>query len=208
MVGMQGGAEASRAVGRPWIGEDEGRRALLVDGVVQSIAVEEGRAVDGYWAALVPGLRPRRALLLGLGGGTVLQLLRRRFGEVAVVAVEIDPEIVALARAELGLDLAGVELVLGDAVAFVQACQGRFDYVCVDLYRGDQLDRRVLGRPFLRALRALATPGAEIVFNLVRDRRLATAVQRIARVLPVRSTRLVGRNVVVWAGPRPCGREG
>lgn len=208
MVGGQVGAGAPPGAGRPWIGEDDGRRALLVDGVVQSIAVEPGDAVDGYWAALLPRTRPRQALVLGLGGGTIVHLLRQRFGTVAVVAVEIDPEVLALARAELGLDLAGLEVVRGDAFAFVQHCRMRFDYVCVDLYRGGQLDRRVLGRPFLRSLKALAMPGAEIAFNLVRDRRLANAVQRIDRILPVRSTQTVGRNVIVWAGPRPVGRSG
>ena len=192
----------------PCVGEDEGRRALLVDGVVQSVAA--GDAAGGYWAAMLPSVRPRRALVLGLGGGTVVHLLRRRFGEVPIVGVEVDPAVLALARAEFGLDpspgsgqaLPGLEAHLGDAFAFVEACTDCFDYVCVDLYRGNRLERGVLARPFLRRLKALATSGAEIVFNLYHDRRTPTALARIARVLVVRSTERVGKNVIVRAGVR------
>src|SRR4051794_28926969 len=47
------------------VAEDEGQRALLVDGVVQSVAVE-GPTFHGpgYWPAMLPDVRPRQALLL------------------------------------------------------------------------------------------------------------------------------------------------
>jgi spermidine synthase len=184
----------------PRVGEDEGRRALLMHGVVQSVAPED--AVGGYWVAMLPDVRPRRALVLGLGGGTIVHLLRRRFGEVSVVGVEADAKVLELARAEFGLELPGLEAVAGDAFEFVATCRERFDYICVDLYRGERFQRAVLGRPFLRGLEALATPGAEIYFNLYLDRRLPASVERIGRVLRVRSREQVGENVVVRAGVR------
>jgi spermidine synthase len=188
-------------MGRPRLGEDEGRLALFVDGVVQSVAAE-GREVEGYWAALLPSVRPRRALVLGLGGGTVVHLLRRRFGELAVVGVDDDGEVLALARAELALEQPGLAVVEGDAFAYVAACRERFDYICVDLFRGGRLERGILARPFLRKLKALATPGAEIVLNLFQDRRAETSIGRIGRVLTIRSTHPVGKNLVVRAGVR------
>ncbi len=180
----------------PRAGEDDGRRVLLVDGVVQSVAAEHAVA-SGYWNALLPSVRPRRALVLGLGGGTVVQLLRRRFGEVAVVGVELDPDVLELARREFDLEQPGLEIVQGDAFAYVETCTEQFDYVCVDLFRGARLQRGILARPFLRRLKALATPGAEIVFNLFFDRRTDIAVNRIARTLTVRSVERIGKNVVV-----------
>jgi spermidine synthase len=186
----------------PRIGEDDGRRALLVAGVVQSVAVEPGAETGGYWAALLPAVRPRRALVLGLGGGTVVYLLHRRFGPVAVVGVEQDEQVLALAGEAFGLDLPGLEIVQDDAFTFVVRCRERFDYLCVDLYQGAELQRGILARPFLRRLKALATPGAEIALNLFRDRRAAQHVQRIGRVLNVRSAERVGQNLVVKAGVR------
>src|SRR5919205_297677 len=153
------------AVPRVRIAADEGQRALLVDGVVQSVAVDGPHLGPGYWPRMLPDVRPRRALLLGLGGGTIAHLLMRRFGPVPMVGVEADPEVLALARAEFGLDLPSLTVVEGDALAYVAACAERFDYVCVDLYRGAELERGVLARPVLRGIKRLLTPGGIAVFN-------------------------------------------
>jgi spermidine synthase len=200
-AGRAPAGETGDVAGRVRVGADEGRWALLVDGVVQSIAVGDGE-VGGYWPAMLPDVRPRRALVLGLGGGTVVHLLRRRFGPLPVVALEVDAEVLALARAEFGLDWPELEVRQEDAFEYVAACRGRFDYVCVDLYRGNRPERGVLGRPFLRGLKALANPGAEIAINLFFDRRATNAVERIGRVLTVRAAQRVGKNLVVKAGVR------
>src|SRR5437870_104998 len=111
------------------IGEDAGRAALLVDGVVQSISPEDGLVNGGYWAAMVPAVRPRRALILGLGGGTLARLLQARWGpDVKIVGVDDDVAIVETARAAGWLALPGLETVFADAFQFVATCRERFDY--------------------------------------------------------------------------------
>jgi spermidine synthase len=179
------------------VAEDEGQRALLVDGVVQSVAVEGPVLGPGYWPAMLPDVRPRRALLLGLGGGTIAHLLVRRFGPVPIVGVEIDSEVLALARAEFDLALPVLAIVEGDALDYVAACPERFDYVCVDLYRGAAFERRVLARPVLRAIKALLLPGGLAVFNLFRDGRTARRVHRLEQVFRWTETQVVAKNVVV-----------
>jgi spermidine synthase len=126
-----------------------------------------------------------------------VQLLVQRFGPLPLVGVEADPEVLALARAEFGLELPGLTVVQADAVDYVLACADRFDYVCVDLYRGAELDRRVLARPWLRALRALLLPGGLALFNLFRDRRTARRLHRLQQVFPSAVAQTVNKNVVV-----------
>ncbi|MGE3597070.1 MAG: hypothetical protein AB7N70_16110, partial [Dehalococcoidia bacterium] len=46
---------------------DDGRTALIVDGVVQSIDIESATSSD-YWSAMLPDTRPEQTLLLGAGG--------------------------------------------------------------------------------------------------------------------------------------------
>ena len=65
------------------LGEDDGRPVLLVNGAVQSVLADDP---EGYWQRMVPDVKPRRALLLGLGAGTVARLLHERFGEVPLYA--------------------------------------------------------------------------------------------------------------------------
>src|SRR5947209_14420548 len=123
------------------IGEDDGRTALLVDGVVQSISPEDGLATGGYWAAMLPDTPPSRALILGLGGGTLARLLQARWGSgVSIVGVDDDPAVVETARSVGWLPPSGLEVVIEDAFGYAARCpEGHFDYVALDLYRGELL---------------------------------------------------------------------
>lgn len=179
------------------VGEDDGRPVLLVNGAVQSVLADDP---DGYWVRMVPDVKPRRALLLGLGAGTVARLLHERFGEVPMVGVDDDEAVVDLAR-ELLRDLPALTIEQGDAFEYVERAVSageRFDYVAVDLYRGDHLAHGVVGRPFLRGLRALAEPRGLVIFNLFFERRVYDRIRRIERVFRIVKRELVHRNLVLW----------
>jgi spermidine synthase len=186
------GASDSPDLGwRVGLGRDSGRIALVVDGVVQSVALERPRQDDrglSYWAAVIPDARPESALVLGLAGGTVVHLLHERFGALPVVGVEHNPAVVALAREHFGLgelEANGLEVVVGDAFEYVASCDRVFDLVVVDLYNGLQPARGFLAKPFLRRVRALLSPGGLAVFNLVLGRRLPKQLHRLMEVYPI-----------------------
>jgi spermidine synthase len=180
----------------PRIGEDRGRVALLVDGVVQSVAVRSLDRPDGYWWEMLPDVRPQRALLLGLGGGTVAQLLRQRFGDVAMVGVESDALVLELAKSTLLSDVE-MEFCHADAHEFLGTAESGFDYVCVDLFQGERVDRRISGRPFLRQIERVVNRGGTVCFNMFLDKRTVSTVARIGRVLRVTREVRCGKNVVV-----------
>ncbi len=186
---------------RIWVGEDEGRRALLVDGVILSVAVEGAEPPSGYWAAMLPQGSPSSALILGLGGGTLAHLLARRYQGIRIVGVDTDLELIDFARREFGLDLPNLEVVTQDAFQYVDRCERRFDFVAVDLFAGYDFQRGVVAKPFLRRLKEIAGSGGEIAFNLFRDKRTETHLVRISRVLRIRQKLVVGRNVVIHCGP-------
>ena len=112
--------------------------ALEVGGVVQSVSVpgpDEAGADPipirdageprpgpggGYWGLLLPAQCPRRALLLGLGGGTVAHLLARRCPEAQITGIEREAEVLAVARAQFGLDdLPQLTVIEADAFTWV-----------------------------------------------------------------------------------------
>ena len=184
------------------ISEDDGRAVLLVDGVVQSISPEDGLADGGYWAAMLPDEPPRQVLILGLGGGTLARLLQARWGALRVVGVDDDDGLLEIARAAGWLPLLGLEVVVGDAFVYVEHCRERFDYVAVDLFRGERMPGRVFGKPFLRRLRALVEPHGRVAINLFRDRRQVDRINRIAAFFDIRGQVLIGGNVIVHARRR------
>lgn len=177
------------------VAREGGRIELLAGGVVQSIDLDHAAASE-YWTAMLPDVRPARALLLGAGGGTLAALLTRRFGPLPIVAVDDDREIVALGRRELHLDLANVAVVLADAFQFAAACPAVFDFIAVDLFRAGERPRAMLGRPFLGDLRRLA-PRGTIAVNLFKDRGLERDIARIERVLAISRRVLAGKNMVL-----------
>jgi spermidine synthase len=184
------------------LGEDGGRAVLLVDGIVQSISPEDGLLDGGYWAAMVPEDRPHRALILGLGGGTLARLLQARWGDPSIVGVDDDPCILRMATEAGWLPRDGIEVVIADAFEYVQTCPHRFDYVAVDLFRGERLAGRAFGKPFLRRVRSLLEPRGRVAINLFSDRRLVDRVARIAIFFDIRQQVGVGGNVVVHARRR------
>lgn len=108
-----------------------------------------------------------RALLLGVGGGSVVALLRRlRHPPRSIVAVEIDPVVVELARKHFGLvPSEGLEIVTADAADFVTARHEPFDLVIVDVFVNDEIPARCQTSEFVRACGRLLTPGGWLVFN-------------------------------------------
>jgi spermidine synthase len=181
------------------IGDDGGRAALLVNGVVQSISPVDVLSDGGYWAAMLPDIRPRAALILGLGGGTLAQLLQARWGAERIVGVDDDPEILGIAREVGWLPLEGLEVVVADAFAYVQTCHERFDYIAVDLFRGERLPARAFGKPFLRGLRSLLKPHGRLAVNLFSNMHVFVRVARIGAFFEIRDQVAVGGNVIVHA---------
>ena len=177
--------------------DDGGRPALAIDGAVQSVAVGAGAAPGGYWPAMLPDRAPRDALLLGLGGGTLVHLLMGTFGALPIIGVDDDPAVVELGRAHFGLDLPNLEIVVTDAYAYAATCSRRFDLICVDLYRDGEIPARACASPFLAALRRILRPGGRATFNLARDRRAGNRLRQLAGHFVVERRILVGFNLVV-----------
>jgi spermidine synthase len=184
----------------PHVEERDGRKALVVGGYVQSVAVAEDHPWD-VWDAFIPSKRlPWRALILGAGGGTIATLLTRRCGPIRIVAIERDPAIARLAREEFGLKhLTNVDLVEADAFAWVETCTEAFDLICVDMYVAGEIAHGTLATPFLRQIERLMTPGGIAAFNLFQTKRLEQHIHRLSRVFNIVARIPIGGNVVVHA---------
>ncbi len=201
--------------------------ALEVGGVVQSVSVPDthdsvGTGAwsggpqpgpdGGYWGLMLPESCPQRALLLGLGGGTVAWLLARRCPGVAIVGVERDAEVLATARAALGLDaiphLTAVEADAFGWVAEHAASQpGTFDLVCLDLFEAGRLALGALATPFLRQIAALLAPGGTLTINLMVTARTPDQIHRLRRVFHVKRELRLRGNLVLHAVPLATGSD-
>jgi spermidine synthase len=115
------------------------------------------------------GHPPVSVLLLGLGGGSVLHILRHELGILApVTAVELDPAVIGLAEQHFGLkEITGLTVIEGDAMVQVHALGQRFDLVVVDLFDDLDLARGVDSRAFAHGLRDRCADGGQVLVNTV-----------------------------------------
>jgi spermidine synthase len=94
-----------------------------------------GLAWDNIAAGVLshPG-RPKSLLMLGLGGGTSLRTLRHLLPDLEITAVELDGEMIRLAREFMHLDDIGANVITGDAYAWLVKNRRKFDVIFDDVY--------------------------------------------------------------------------
>jgi spermidine synthase len=119
---------------------------------------------------LHPAGPPKSVLMLGLAGGTTLRILRHLLPECRLVAVDIDPRIVDLARKHMHLEETRVEIHIADAYEWMNSCTDRFDVIIDDVYLAGNEDVYRPGggnRQHLRTLSSLLNPEGIFLTNLV-----------------------------------------
>lgn len=94
----------------------------------------------------------KNVLLLGLGGGTVLQLLHRWGMTPTCLAVEIDSTVTAELLRRGWLNYSRLNIVHADARLFVKETQKKFDAVIVDVYDGQGFVQELYRPPLLHRL--------------------------------------------------------
>jgi spermidine synthase len=159
---------------------------------------------------------PRSVLMLGLAGGTAFRVLRHLLPDCELVAVDIDAEIVDLAREHMDLDALGIEVVHADAYVWLAKNRRKFDVVIDDIYLAGKTD---VFRPqswdgvLMGHLRRAMAPGGVLAVNLVTGaghRAMQVATRRVLReefgeVRTIRSEEAM--NEVLVAGEAVAGRR-
>ena len=113
-----------------------------------------------------------RCLLLGLGLGSVPQMVEELFGETLVyTAIEYDAAVAQLAEEYLLYRLRSpVTTIVADAEAFVAQCQERFDLVLVDIFVDDEIPAAFSSAAFAKTLAELTVPGGLVISNRLTHR--------------------------------------
>ncbi|WBO83566.1 spermidine synthase [Hymenobacter yonginensis] len=129
----------------------------------------------------------RQLLLLGLGGGSVVETLRKEHPAAGhLTAIELDPTIIQLAATEFniqpGPDLA---IVCADAFAWVRtAPAASFDLIIIDLFIDLDLPAGLRTEDFWQQVWRLLTPGGRVLANTLTAAHLSIQGQELAEFLP------------------------
>src|SRR5437667_176932 len=86
-------------------------------------------------AALALHPAPKRALILGHGGGSLAKWLARRWPDLELDLVEVDPSVVRAAEQYFGYSGAtGHRMYVNDARAFFRTTDARYDVIWLDVF--------------------------------------------------------------------------
>jgi spermidine synthase len=116
---------------------------------------------------------PRRALLVGLGAGSLAKFIHRHLPQTRQTVVEIEPAVLRVAQEFFKLPEADerLHIVIADGAEYVATTRARFDLILVDGFdrhaRAGELD----GDAFYAACRARLTDEGLLATNLFGNRR-------------------------------------
>lgn len=108
------------------------------------------------------------ALILGLGGGTLVKVIHKFWHEAKVTGVDIDPLMVEMGKKHLGLKVDEVDIVVEDATAFCKRQvkqKKRYDLICIDMYNGDVFPKEFEELEFMEMVKKLLALDGIAVFN-------------------------------------------
>lgn len=141
--------------------EKSGIKYLYYKNTVQSVSPAESMFGYTVWSHMIPPFKPEHTLILGYGGGTVAELMRKIWGQSKITGVDIE------ARKdrynEYKMKIMDAKEFLWDATkdkfynGIPLFSQTKYDYVCIDLWDGDKVCDFIFDTEFVVRLKEIAT---------------------------------------------------
>ncbi|MBA6349579.1 MULTISPECIES: fused MFS/spermidine synthase [unclassified Colwellia] len=131
------------------------------------------RLVFNYTKLLFSGLllieQPKSILIVGLGGGTMSNVLQELYPTSKITNVEIDPAVVKVARQYFGfLENQAVSSVIQDGRIFIKRAlirKQQYDWIILDAFNGDYIPEHLLTQEFLQEAKDLLSPEGVLSAN-------------------------------------------
>jgi spermidine synthase len=152
--------------------EDADTRFLRFDNSFQSAMdlAQPYRAHFTYTAALDLGLAYRssstRVLFVGLGAGSAPKRMQRDFPRIDLRVVEIDPDVVEVARKWFAFPRS-IPVTVEDGRRYLERSDERYDVIAIDAYYADAIPFHLTTREFLETVRSRLKPGGVVVSNVI-----------------------------------------
>jgi spermidine synthase len=116
---------------------------------------------------------PKKLLLLGLGTGSVIDILQRQYGlHPQITAVEIDPAIIDSLKFWNKTDHEKTEIIQGDAFEIIKNLKPRYNLIIVDLFIDLDVHPQIHSKEFIEHIKFLLAPEGKILINYVVNTKL------------------------------------
>lgn len=117
--------------------------------------------------ALLYPPRLNNVLEIGLGGGRTANYLHLHMPELTITSVELDPDVIALARRYFGVTPnARFRVEEADGRMYLRRTNAQYDLIMVDAYRGTFVPFHLLTREFFETVKSRLAPGGAVAQNI------------------------------------------
>ena len=112
---------------------------------------------------------PKRILVLGVGGGSIIHFLRHHLPTARITGVANNGELLVIAQNQMGLPAADetLEYVIDDARIFINQCQDQFDLIVVDIFNAGTSPEWVTRTQFGKNLKTCLSQQGAVAYNLL-----------------------------------------
>jgi len=118
--------------------------------------------------ALAAVEKPKRILVVGLGGGSIPNFLHKHYPDTHIDVVDIDPAVVEVARKYFGFrEDKTLKVHVADGRAFIEKCKKPYDLIFLDAYGAEDIPYALATREFLQAVGKALAPKGAVVTNLM-----------------------------------------
>ncbi len=127
----------------------------------------------------------RHITQIGLGGGSFVRWIDAHLPEVAQTAVEINPQVISVARGlfELPFEGENFEIVEADGAEYIKVFRHNTDVILVDGFDGEQIIDALVEEPFFQDCRHALSPDGVFVTNWWSgDKRYQRFIERLLNV--------------------------
>jgi len=127
----------------------------------------------------------RRVLILGLGGGSVIQTIRENFkSDALIVAVDKDPKIIDIAINEFNINrFKNVTIIQDDALSYIENSSDTFDLIIVDIFIGDTIPKIFTEVQFINSTVHHLNTDGKLIYNTIRNTIQSETINQIKNTL-------------------------
>lgn len=144
----------------------DGSKVIYVRGAEQT-----GGTITGMWEKALIELQNKNltlsnCLLLGLGGGDVVRILKKLFPHLRLTVVEIDPQMIKIAEIFFKIHISkNLKIRKMDAEFFLETYKQTFDLIIVDLFIGKFNPEKFRTPKFFKDIKDNLTSNGIIIYN-------------------------------------------
>lgn len=194
------------------VSEGAGVRFLHIggDAIQSAMRLSNPDRLELHYTRAMMGLllfhpKPRKVLMIGLGGGSMARFLHKAFPRSRVTALDVSAEVVAAARRYFDFPADGPRLsvVLEDGATWVPTRPASADVILLDAFEdGAQVEALCSESFYTAAFAALTEPGVFVQNFMADDKKMAARCERIerafgSRVIYIRAADRV--NIIAFA---------